>query len=144
MPVALQNHHKATAAESASGAVSLPRAYTTRWHRDHSGGTRRDEAINLKQQLLSPREEQAIVDFVLRAHRNGFPARVKDLHLYTAVSVSGDVLHNVNVEIRPRKHRRVPAKDWPQAFCKRHPESKVARLRALDWRRHEENINVTL
>jgi hypothetical protein len=91
-----------------------PSLYHTVAPRDHGRGTRRDEAI--KQQLLTPREEQqAIVDFILRADCNGFPARVKGLH-------------------------QVPAKDWPQAFCKRHAEPEIARSRALDWKRHEKNI----
>lgn len=37
-------------------------------------------------------------------------------------------------------HSQTPNKDRPQAFCKRHPALKVARLRALDWIRHEKNI----
>ena len=71
MPVATRKSRKAAAAESEPGGASPPLPYTTQWHRDNGRGTRRDKAI--KQQLLTPREEQAIVDFVLRADRNGFP-----------------------------------------------------------------------
>lgn len=137
MTVTKRKSRKAATAKSAPGVGSPSLPYTTQWHRDNGRGTRRDKVI--KQQLLTPREEQAIVDFVLRADRNGFPARVKDLHHYATVFLRGRA---------PRRKRgkaskapsQVPAKDWPQAFCKRHPELKIARLRTLDWRRHEKNI----
>ena len=135
--MASRKARKNTAAEREPGAVSSDLPYTTQWHRDHGRGTRRDKAI--KQQLLTPREEQAIVDFVLRADRNGFPARVKDLHHYAAVLLRGCAPQR-RLKSSSKEQRQVPAKDWPQAFCKRHPELKVARLRALDWRRHEKNI----
>jgi len=137
MTVATRKCRKAAAARSDPGVGSPPLPYTTQWHRNNGRGTRRDKAI--KQQLLTPREEQAIVDFVLRADRHGFPAKVKDLHHYATVFLRG----------RAPRHKRgdsskvdsqVPAKDWPQVFCKRHPELKVARLRTLDWRRHEKSI----
>jgi hypothetical protein len=137
MPLASQKSQKYGAAESEPGADSPHLPYTTQWHRDHGRGTRRDKAI--KQQLLTPREEQAIVDFVLRADRNGFPARVKDLHHYAAVFLRGRAPQH-RCKTSSKDYREGPAKDWPQAFCKRHPELKVARLRALDWRRHEKNI----
>ena len=128
---------KTAAAENEPGVASPRLPYNTQWHRDHGPGTRRDKAI--KQQLLTPREEQAIVDFVLRADRNGFPARVKDLHHYAAIFLRGRAPQRRR-KPSSKEQRQVPAKDWPQAFCKRHPELKVARLRALDWRRHEKNI----
>ena len=84
-------------------------------------------------------KEQAIVDFVLRADRNGFPAEVKDLHHYATVFLRGRVARRKR-EKASKAPSQVPAKDWPQAFCKRHPEIKVARLRRLDRRRHEKNI----
>jgi hypothetical protein len=65
MPVATRKSRRAAAAEGGPGVGSPPLPYTTQWHRDHGGQTHRDKAI--KQQLLTPREEQAIVDFVLRA-----------------------------------------------------------------------------
>lgn len=137
MPVATRKSRKAAAADSEPGVGSPPLPYTTKWHRDNGRGTRRDKAI--KQQLLTPREEQAIVDFVLRADRNGFPARVKDLHHYATVFLRARAPRRER-GASSKVHSQVPAKDWPQAFCKRHPELKAARLRALDWRRHEKNI----
>jgi hypothetical protein len=102
---------------------------STQWHRDHGRKSRRERAV--EQQLLTPREEQAIVDFVLRADSNGYPARVKDLRRYAAIILrkrdvqrgSGSAMH---------ANSRIPGKDWPQAFCKRHPEIKAKRLKALD------------
>lgn len=112
---------------------------STRWHRDHGRQSRKDKAI--KQQLLTPREEQAIVDFVLRADRNGYPARVKDLRQYAAVILQGrSSAAEQDDPVKMSMRSVTPGKDWPQAFCKRHPELRVARLRALDWRRHEKNI----
>jgi hypothetical protein len=137
MPVASRKARRTAAAESEPDAVPPHLPYTTQWHRDHGRGTRRDKAI--KQQLLTPREEQAIVDFILRADRNGFPARVKDLHHYAADFLRGRAPQRRR-KTSSKEQGQVPAKDWPQAFCKRHPELKVARLRALDWRRHEKNI----
>ncbi|KAM0714593.1 hypothetical protein Q7P37_009889 [Cladosporium fusiforme] len=128
-----------TAASRGRDAISPPLPPSTQWHRAHGRQSRRDKAI--KQQLLTPREEQAIVDFVLKADRNGYPARVKDLRRYAAI------LLRKRASPRGSDHSVIapacgltPGKDWPQAFCKRHPELKVARLRALDWRRHEKNI----
>lgn len=82
MPAASRKPCEAAAA-SEHGAISLPPPPSTQWHRDHGRQSRRDKAI--KQQLLTPREEQAIVDFILRADRDGYPARVKDLRRYAVI-----------------------------------------------------------
>ncbi|KAH7065089.1 hypothetical protein B0J12DRAFT_545041, partial [Macrophomina phaseolina] len=34
-----------------------------------------------------------------------------------------------------------PGKNWPRAFEKRHPELKARRVRAIDWKRHGNNIH---
>ena len=34
-----------------------------------------------------------------------------------------------------------PGKNWAQAFEKRHPELKARRVRAIDWKRHGNNIH---
>lgn len=59
MTVATRKCRKAAAARSDPGVGSPPLPYTTQWHRNNGRGTRRDKAI--KQQLLTPQEEQAIV-----------------------------------------------------------------------------------
>ena len=35
-----------------------------------------------------------------------------------------------------------PNKNWPRAFGKRNPQLKARRVRAIDWKRHENNISV--
>ena len=136
--MASRKSRKATA-KSERKATPLPLPPSTQWHRDHGRQTRQDKAI--KQQLLTPHEEQAIVDFVLRADRNGYPARVKDLRRYAAILLRRRAPQRQGrTPSEVPAHSQTPNKDWPQAFCKRHPELKVARLRALDWRRHEKNI----
>ena len=136
--MASRKSHKATA-KSERKATPPPLPPSTQWHRDHGRQTRQDKAI--KQQLLTPHEEQAIVDFVLRADRNGYPARVKDLRRYAAILLRRRAPQRQGrTPSEVPAHSQTPNKDWPQAFCKRHPELKVARLRALDWRRHEKNI----
>jgi hypothetical protein len=113
--------------------------YVTQWHRDHERRKRRDKAI--KQQLLTPGEEKAIVDFVFLAGRNGFPARVKDLRRYTTTFLRKRAPQRKRgTSSKVSAPSGTPAKHWPQASCKRHPELKFARLRPLDWRRHEKNI----
>lgn len=134
--VAVSRKPRKTAAPRECDSNSPPLPPSTRWHRAHGRQSRRDKAI--KQQLLTPREEQAIVEFVLRADRNGYPARVKDLRRYAAILLRKRASPD-HGSIAPACGL-TPGKDWPQAFCKRHPELKVARLRALDWRRHEKNI----
>ena len=37
-----------------------------------------------------------------------------------------------------------PNKNWPRAFEKRNPELKARRVRAIDWKRHENNIYVKI
>ena len=36
---------------------------------------------------------------------------------------------------------RLPGKNWPQGFYKRHLELKARRVKALDWTRHDHNIH---
>lgn len=67
--------------------------------------------------LLTLQQEEALVDHLLQLHRNGDPARVKHLR-----SLAGNLMNN----------GQIPAKDWPQAFYKRHPELKVMSMKAID------------
>ncbi|KAM0714640.1 hypothetical protein Q7P37_009938 [Cladosporium fusiforme] len=138
MPAVSRKQHERDAShEHDEMASELPPS--TRWHRAHGRKSRKERVVD--QQLLTPREEQAIVDFVLRADRNGYPARVKDLRRYAAILLQKRAARNdpgtaVHVD------SRTPGKDWPQAFCKRYPELKAKRLKALDWKRHEKNLYV--
>ena len=109
---------------------------STRWHRAHGRQTRRQRAV--QQQLLTPSEEKALVDHVLRLYRNGHPARIKHLR-----SFAGTLLQR-RAGANGLREKRLPGKDWPQAFCKRHPELEAARLKAIDWQRHEKNIRAKI
>lgn len=105
----------------------------TRWHRAHGRQTRRQRAE--QQQLLTPQQEKALVDYLLRLQRNGYPARVKHLRHFAGV-----LLSQRGAGAGSSLQGRLPNKDWPQASYKRHPELKAARVRAIDWQRHEKNI----
>jgi hypothetical protein len=100
-------------------------AESTRWHRAHGRQTRRQRAV--RQQLLTPQQEKALVDYLLQLPRNGYPARVKHLR-----SLAGTLMNN----------GQEPTKDWPPASYKRHPELKAVSMKAIDWQRHEKNIRV--
>jgi hypothetical protein len=81
-----------------------------------------------RQQYLSPLEEKALVKYLLRMSSNGYPLPVHMLR-----SPAND---------RPtRKIANSPGKNWPQAFYKRHPELKPKRVKALDWKRHDDIIH---
>ena len=56
---------------------------STRWHRAHGRQTRRQRAE--RQQLLTPQQEKALVDHLLRLHKNGYPARVKHLRYFAGI-----------------------------------------------------------
>lgn len=71
-------------------AASLP--LSTQWHRSHGRQSRKEKAI--KQQLLTPLKEQAIVDYALRADRNGYPARVKDSRRHCRAAPTSWVGHS--------------------------------------------------
>lgn len=42
--------------------------------------------------------------------------------------------------VTPNDPIKPPGKNWPRAFEKRHPELKARRVKAMDWKRHENNI----
>lgn len=105
---------------------------STRWHRAHGRQIRRERAV--KQQLLTPQEEKALVDHVLRLYRNGHAARVKYLRYFAGVLLRRRTGSSETAE------QRLPGKDWPKAFCLRHPELEAARRKAIDSERHEKNI----
>ena len=109
---------------------------TTRWYRAHGRRTREEKAA--KQQYLTPQEEKALVQYVLRLSKNGYPVPVKLLRsLAFVIRCRRSSVFQVpaaDSAIQP------PGKNWPQGFYKRHPELQARRLKALDWTRHEHNI----
>lgn len=91
------------------------------------------EAKAQGQQYLTPEEEKGFVKFLLMMTNLGHPIRVKHipslaLSIARQRSASGS-------KTRP------PGKNWARAFEKRHPELKARRVRAIDWKRHEDNIH---
>lgn len=70
--------------------------------------------------------------------RNGYSIPIKYLRsLACIIARRRSSLHasTPNEAIHP------PGKNWPQAFCKRHPELKAKKVKALDWKRHDINIH---
>ena len=95
-------------------------------------GRRSKEQTAQSQQYLTPSEEKALMKFLLQMSNLGSPVRIKFLPSL-AYSIARQ---------RSTSHRAVkpPGKDWARAFEKRHPELRSRRVRAIDWKRHENNI----
>ena len=120
--------------EPLSDSDHLP--LSTRWHRKHGRPSRRDKAV--KQQLLTPCEEQALVDHILRWSRNGYPIPAKSLPFLAAVILRQRV--NSSKSSTTCDICKPPSKKWRLAFYKRHPNVKSRRLKAIDWKRHDFHI----
>jgi hypothetical protein len=109
---------------------------STLWRRAHGKPSRTDKAA--KQQYLTPVEEKALLDYVLRTSERGYPLPVKFLRSLALVIArqrsSAFQTPTVDDGVRP------PGKNWPQDFCKCHPELTARRVKALDWARHDHNI----
>ena len=131
-----RSHHATNCDSNADVPGTISASLSTAWHRDHGRPSRNDKAIS--QQYLTPQEEKALVDYVLRAYRNGYPLPVRALRSHALVIArqrsSLFQVPGADDDVRP------PGKNWPQAFYTRHPELKSRRVRALDWSRHGDNI----
>lgn len=112
-----------------SASTNIPPS--TRWYRAHGRPSKRDTAA--KQQYLTPEEEKAVVDYVLRMANNGYPVRVKFLRYLAQVIAcqrsSRFPIPDADRVVRP------PGKNWPQGFYTRHPEVKARRVKVLESRR---------
>lgn len=117
-----------------SRSSKLP--YATVWHRAHGRPSIQDKAKG--QQYLTESEEDALVDYALRMANNGFPIPVKFLR--SLAHVIACQRSSVFQAVAADETIRPPGHNWPQAFCKRHPELKAKRVKALDWNRHDKNI----
>jgi len=126
-------------AENSYGALSNQSGVplSTLWHRDHGRGSIKQKAAS--QQYLTPQEEKALVDYLLRMSRKGYPLPVnlaRNLaHIILLQRASIFKVHPVE-----RDDLRPPGENWPQAFHKRHSELKLLRMKALDWERHDHRI----
>jgi len=106
---------------------------STLWHRANGRLLRRENAAN--QQYLTPQEERALLDYVLRMADNGLPLPVKSLRslaLIIARHRSGDSQVQNTTQIP-----QPPGKNWPQGFYRRHPELKARKLKAIDTNRDD-------
>ncbi|KUL81896.1 hypothetical protein ZTR_09528 [Talaromyces verruculosus] len=114
---------------------------STLWRRANGKPSRQDKAAN--QQYLSPQEERALVNHVLRMAQNGYPLPVsflRSLAVIIARQRSSIFQHaTTNSPITDSKIRP-PGKNWPQAFYKRHPELRSRRLKPIDWKRDDRHI----
>ncbi|KAJ5240569.1 uncharacterized protein N7469_002160 [Penicillium citrinum] len=117
-----------------SRSTSIPAS--TLWQRANNQPSLADKAAN--QQYLTPQEEQALVGYVLRLADNGYPLPVKFLRSLAVVIVrqrsSIFQARDPSLKVRP------PGKNWPQGFYRRHPELRARRLRAIDWKRDDRQI----
>jgi hypothetical protein len=106
------------------------------WRRANDKPSLADKAAN--QQYLTPREEQALAEYVLRLADNGYPLPVKFLRSLALIIVRqrSSVFQTTvpSLKIPP------PGKSWPQGFYRRHPQLKARRLRAIDWKRDDRQI----
>lgn len=101
---------------------------STLWHRDHSRVSNIQKGV--KQQYLTIQEEKALLNYILRMSKNGYPLPVIVRQRISIFQVPGADYDSA----------RPPGKNWPQAFYKRHPELKSMRIKALDWERHDLHI----
>jgi hypothetical protein len=105
---------------------------STYWHRVHGRPSRHDTTV--KRQYLTPSEENALVDYVLRLAARGYPVPVKFLR-YLAQWIVRQRSSTLQVST-PDDGVPPPGKNWPQGFYKRHSKLKPRTLRPLDWARH--------
>lgn len=98
--------------------------------RAHGGPSKEDKADS--QLYLTPREESALVNFILQMSDLGRPVRIKYIPSLAFVATRA----------RPPTDRplKPPGKNWPKAFEKCHLKTAARRVTALDWNRHETNI----
>ena len=106
---------------------------STLWRHARGRPTRRDKAAS--QQYLTPREEKALLEYVLRMDERGYPLPVKFLgsiaHVIKRQRSSAFQVPAVDDGIRP------PGKNWSLDFRKRHLELRARKVRPLDWARHD-------
>jgi hypothetical protein len=73
-----------------------------------------------------------MVKFLLLISSFGHPVRIKSIP-----SLAFSIARRRFTAINPIKP---PGKNWTRAFEKRHKELKARKVRAIDWKRHENNI----
>jgi hypothetical protein len=112
-----------------SNHSNVPRS--TLNHRDRGRPSRAEK--DQRQQYLTPSEEDALENYLKLMADLGTPVRIKYL-ISLAFIIARRRSTTNNEAIKP------PSKNWPQGFQKRHLGLKSRRVRAIDWKRHENNI----
>jgi hypothetical protein len=88
---------------------------STLWHREHGRPSKREVAA--QKQYLTPSEEKALADYVLRMAERGYPAPVKLLQ-YLAWVIARRRSSTFQIPAND-DGVRAPGKYWPQGFYKR-------------------------
>ncbi|KFY41820.1 hypothetical protein V494_02772 [Pseudogymnoascus sp. VKM F-4513 (FW-928)] len=103
---------------------------TTLYYRDH-GRPSKEKAAQDKQ-YLTPSEEKALEKHLKLMSDLGNHVRIKFIGSL-AFSIARQ-RSTTDKAIKP------PGKNWPRAFSKRHPALKPRGVKAMDWKRHDNNI----
>jgi hypothetical protein len=104
---------------------------TTLWNRAH--GQPSIDAKTVSQQYLTPAEEKALANHVIRMAKTGHSIRIKFI-----ASLAFIIASQRSSATRPLKP---PGKNWHKAFENRHPELNSRKVKAVDWKRHDNNIH---
>ena len=110
--------------------VSPKPSKSTLWRHGQGRPTLKDKAI--RQQYLTPSEEETAREHVLEYAKQGnylTPHDLRSLALLIAQSRGPE-----------RGNLKLPNKNWPQGFYKRHPILKSKTLKALDQARQDDTI----
>ena len=99
-------------------------------------GRRSKEQKAQSQQYLAPSEEKALERFLTLISDLGSPVRIKFVP-----SLAFIITRQRSTTSRTMKP---PGKNWARGFEKRHSALKSRIVRAIDWKRHENNIYDTI
>lgn len=95
-------------------------------------GRRSEEQKAQSQQYLTPSEEKALEVYLERISDLGNPVRIKFVPCLAFV-----IARQRSTTEKPIKPS---GKNWAQGFLRRHLALKLRRVRAIDWKRYENNI----
>ncbi|EMD64219.1 hypothetical protein COCSADRAFT_357137 [Bipolaris sorokiniana ND90Pr] len=106
--------------------------YHTRYYRRRRRPSMQEKAQG--QQYLTPDEEKALVAYLLLMSELGQPVRIKYIPLLAFSLARRRTTTTTGKPIKP------PGKNWARFFEKRNPRLKGRKVKAIDWKRHEQNI----
>src|SRR5947207_7773697 len=106
MSIVSRNRSKASRYENGVTTPSRQPSKATLWRRARGRPTRRDKAI--RQQFLSPCEEETLLRYVLDSAERGYPLPVKALRSLALVIVRHRGSEDGDLKL--------PGKNWPQGF----------------------------